>query len=137
MTTESFIPAPGTPRAPTVDPLAVRCAAYKTFIHHLERVGTPTVSASSLRSDPVMLMMFRTTNTARRCLMEMAAVGMMERLRGGKFKILSDKPRLVCCICGKPLSGDCVQDAQMLLAHQECAQFQAEEHADPVTDRRA
>lgn len=138
---ENFTPAPGTPRPPPITPILVRCAAYKTFIHHADRLGQREWKPSDIRTSPVLMMMFRTQHTWARALLEMAALGMVERLagrgRGLHYRTISDQPKLVCCVCGEPLTGNCVQDSECRLAHAACAEGAMEEHQEPVTDRRA
>lgn len=119
---------------PVPSPLDVRCMAYRAIIHSMQRQGISILTKGMLRDNPVLLMAFKSPARYMDALMEMEAVHLL-RKNGRGWLIISDQPKLLCCICGEALTGDCVQDGSFLLAHAACADAQAEEHATPIHDR--
>lgn len=120
---------------PVPSPLELRAMAYRVFIHSMQRQGVATIQKGMLKSNPVIQMMFRSAGRFADALMEMESLGML--LKNGRgWAIRSDSPSLTCCVCHKPLVGDCVQDSEKRLAHAECAAGVTEENTPPVCDAR-
>jgi hypothetical protein len=120
---------------PVPSPLEMRAMAYRVFVHSMQRQGITVIQKGMLKSNPVIQMIYRTPARFADALMEMEALGMLIK-NGRGWSIKSDTAALVCCICGKPLAGDCVQDSEKRLAHAECADGAIEENTPPVCDAR-